>query len=516
MVTDAGPRPLISWFGAALTTARERVALRIGQRELSYGEVHQLACTWAGTLLAALGREPGAVGVLAGRSPESYAGIIAALYAGATVVPLSPAFPPERTAAMARATRLSAVIADRRGLPAARELQSALPGLPILAPYDDAGHGTLPADPRSALDQPRPVKPSDTAYVLFTSGSTGQPKGVPVTHVNMDHFLSVNHRRYAFSHDDVFSQTFDQTFDLFMFDLFTAWSCGATLVSTPPQAFASLSAFIEREGLTVWFSVPSAISVARRRGTLSADSMPSLRWSLFCGEPLRAADAADWQRAASRSAVENLYGPTELTIACSAHRWSPDEPRAHQVNGIVPIGSIYPGLEYRVVDGEVPIAGDGELCVSGPQTFPGYLRESDNDGRFLRLEGRRWYRTGDQVRQLPGGELAYLGRIDHQIKIRGYRVEPFEIEACLREHADVQDAVAVPVRRNGEPGIGAFYTGRPAPDAALAAHLGASLPEFMVPRWFWRLESLPLSANRKTDRGALEVLAQRRVDGGAG
>jgi amino acid adenylation domain-containing protein len=519
---SAGARTLASWFGAGLRAAPAGVALRIGRQEMSYTQVHELALAWAGTLLAAGTGQLDAVGVLASRTPESYIGILAALYAGATVVPLSPDFPVERTAGMARAVPVSAVIMDRRGYPAADALRAALPRLLVLAPQAGSGqpgrpdHAMLSPDPRSALSEPRPAAPSDAAYILFTSGSTGRPKGAVVTHANMDHFLRVNQARYACTPADVFSQTFDQTFDLFMFDLFMSWGCGARLVSTPPQAFVDLPRFVRHEGLTVWFSVPSAIALVRRLGGLSASSMPSLRLSMFCGEPLRSDDAAAWHTAAPASVVENLYGPTELTIACSVHRWSPDEPAARQVNGIVPIGCLYPGLDYLLADDGAPASGEGELCVSGPQTFPGYLDPADDAGRFLQARGRRWYRTGDRVRELDNGELAYIGRTDHQIKIRGYRVEPFEIEAALRAHPAVADAVAVQVQHRGGPAVAAFHTGEPVAGTALAGHLSALIPEFMVPAWFWHLDALPMNPNGKTDRAALAALARQRVPGEAG
>ncbi len=500
-------RTLTDWFGAGLRAAPDGVALRLGTQSLTYREVHETALVWAGTLLEATGGPPTAVGVLASRTPESYVGILAALYAGATVVPLSPDFPVARTVATAAAADVGAVIADARGGPAVSALRAWRPDLAVLTRSDAIDAASAP-DPDAALDAPRAARPEDVAYVLFTSGSTGRPKGARVTHANMDHFLRVNQERYGCSPSDVFSQTFDQTFDLFMFDLFMSWGAGATLVSTPPQAFVNLPRFVEREGLTIWFSVPSAIGLVRRRGGLVEGSMPSLRLSMFCGEPLRVRDAADWYRAAP-AVVENLYGPTELTIACSAYRLVPD---VAGVNGIVPIGSLYPGLAGLVVDaaGE-PTDGDGELCVAGPQTFPGYLDPADNDGRFLHRDGRRWYRTGDLVRRLPGGDLAYLGRVDQQVKIRGYRVEPYEIENVLRTHDGVVDAVAVPVTHRGEPAIAAFHTGTPVPPTVLTGHLTGVVPEFMVPRWYWHLDALPLNANRKIDRTALAHLAQQRV-----
>ena len=209
------------------------------------------------------------------------------------------------------------------------------------------------------LDRPRGAAADDIAYILFTSGSTGRPKGVPVLHRNVDAYLRFVHDRYAFTRDDVFSQTFDLTFDLAMFDLFAAWGCGGTLVCVPPQAIAALKEFIGHHGITVWFSSPSVIALARRRG-LEAATLPTLRLSLFCGEPLLRHDAADWQAAAADSRVENLYGPTELTISCSVYRWDPAGGRDARVNDIVSIGTLHPGLEYILLDEDGrPASGAG-------------------------------------------------------------------------------------------------------------------------------------------------------------
>ena len=296
---------------------------------------------------------------------------------------------------------------------------------------------TIRNQPSRALTQPSTVAPCDAAYVLFTSGSTGRPKGVPITHGNVDHFLRFNQRRYGFTPEDVCSQTFAATFDLAMFDMFMAWGAGATLESTPMYAFAALPEFVERKKMTVWFSVPSAISVARRRGGLRPGSMPTLRLSLFCGEALISMMFKDWQAAASQSVVENLYGPTELTIACSAYRWQPTHSPSQCPNNAVPIGAIYPSLRHILIDRSgQPDPVEGELCVTGPQMFSGYLNPQDDINKFLLYDSCRWYRTGDRVRLDPATDgatateevLHFLGRTDHQLKIRGYFVELAEIE----------------------------------------------------------------------------------------
>ena len=520
---QAPGRALHDWFMRGLAAAPDGDALHIGDRSWTYAQLHEMALSWAGTLRAASPERLKSVGVLASQSPECYVGILAASYAGAFAVPLSPAFPAERTATMAEAASVDAFIADgksadilgRTGLAGRR---------PVLIPDTDAtgpAAVTVRNQPSRALTEPTAAGPSDVAYVLFTSGSTGRPKGVPITHGNVDSFLSYNQQRYGFTPEDVCSQTFAATFDLAMFDMFMAWGAGATLESTPVHAFLGLPEFIERKKMTVWFSVPSAISVARRRGGLTPGSMSSLRWSLFCGEALMQQDAEDWQRAASQSVLENLYGPTELTIACSTYRWMPGQSPAECVNGVVPIGAVYPSLRYVLIDpfGR-PGPTEGELCVTGPQRFSGYLDPRDNENRFVEHDNRRWYRTGDRVRLDPpaagetdgsGGALKYLGRVDFQVKIRGYRVELAEIEHAARALPGISQVAAVPVRYRDIVELGMFYTGSALTPEELIVALARSLPDYMVPRWAWRLDDMPLNANQKVDRRTLADMATAQV-----
>lgn len=508
---------LHGWFMRGLALSPGQVAIRIGRQELTYAQLHTRALLLAGNIAAICDGKPKAVGVLAAQTPECYVGILAALYAGAAVVPLNPGFPVERTAAMARAASVGAIVSDEPSAGILAELNERASGIPALLP---AGPETPPAglvasrtDSGLALTVPLPVRRDDVAYILFTSGSTGRPKGVQITHGNMDHFLRTNHERYQLTCDDVLSHTYDTTFDLAMFDLFMAWGVGARLVSTPPYAFKTLPEFVQTQGLTFWFSVPSAISLIRRMGGLTPGSMPTLRWSLFCGEPLTCRDAREWQSAAPNATVENVYGPTELTVACSAYRWSDAESPKHCVNDIVPIGHLYPGL-YGLLLTADGIAG--ELCVTGPQMFPGYLDPADNEGRFIQRNGRRWYRTGDLVRETAGAGLAYLGRVDHQVKIRGYRVELPEIESVMRRMSGVHEAVAVAFTRGGGAReLAAFYCGTELQPTDAIREMVQVLPRFMVPRWVWHLAELPLNSNRKIDRGALIKLAEQRVAEGA-
>lgn len=520
---QAPGRALHDWFMCGLAAAPEGDALHIGDRSWTYAQVHEMALSWAGTLRAASPERLRSVGILASQSPECYVGILAASYAGAFAVPLSPTFPAERTAVMAEAASVDAFIADAKSAEILCRTGLA-GGRPVLLPDSDAtgpAAVTIRNQPSRALTQPSRARPSDVAYVLFTSGSTGRPKGVPITHGNVDHFLWFNQQRYGFTPEDVCSQTFAATFDLAMFDMFMAWGAGATLESTPVHAFLALPDFIKRKKMTVWFSVPSAISVARRCGGLSPDSMPSLRWSLFCGEALMQQDAEDWRRAASQSVLENLYGPTELTIACSTYRWTPEQSPSECVNGVVPIGTIYPSLRSVLIDpfGQ-PGQTEGELCVTGPQMFSGYLDPRDNENRFLVHDDLRWYRTGDRVRRDAagtgetdgsGGALKYLGRVDFQVKVRGYRVELAEIEHAARALPGIDQVAAVAVRHRDIVELAMFYTGSALTPADLIVALAQSLPDYMVPRWAWRLDDMPLNVNQKVDRRALADMATVKV-----
>ncbi|MGH3311750.1 MAG: AMP-binding protein, partial [Streptomyces sp.] len=316
------------------------------------------------------------------------------------------------------------------------------------------------------------------------------------------------------------SQTFDLSFDGSVYDLFVTWTCGGTLVVPQRSQLLSPVTFVNSAQLTHWWSVPSLVSFAERLGTLQPNSMPTLRRSLFGGEPLFLTGARLWQAAAPASTVDNLYGPTELTCTCVGYRL-PAEPEEWPTtpNGTVPIGSCYPTVEYVLLDEDGDPAADGELCLRGAQRFPGYLDPANNAGRFLEADenggavqphtgntsptDRSWYRTGDRVAEVDG-QLVHLGRTDHQVHIRGYRIELGEIEALLRRQPEVRDAIVVAVEgRNGEKDLEAAVSAPHGDTERMYRHLSAHLPAYMLPRRITTFEQLPLNTNGKIDRRAL-------------
>ncbi|MGW1196726.1 AMP-binding protein [Streptomyces sp. NPDC002536] len=512
-MTTTGPggpdvTSLYHWFARSASSGSRRTALETPDGTLSYAELEAAAEATASLVVQRLGRIPTRVGLLANRSTAACTGYLAILRLSAVVVPLHPEAPPARNAAIVRQAGLDLVLHDPGA--AAPEL-----GVPALAPVRDVPVGAEPLGPYR-----RPA-PDDLAYILFTSGSTGTPKGVPIRHGNVRPFLAHVIDRYGIGPGSRVAQTFDLTFDPSVFGLFATWGGGGTAVVPGRDDLMAPVRFVNRSAVTHWISVPSVAALARRLRQLAPGAMPGLRWSLFCGEPLPLRLARAWAAAAPSGQVENLYGPTEATVTCLEYRLPPgtdDIVGPLATNGTVPLGLPYPHLEHLVLDEQGLPADEGELCLRGPQRFGGYLEPADDAGRFVSFDGVRatalgaaqspapehWYRTGDRVVSWDG-VLVHLGRLDQQVKVRGYRVELGELEAALLRCPGVLEAVAVLGPDGpGGPGLRLFHVGGDGHET-LTARLRETLPPYMLPDELVRLDELPLNGNGKVDRAALAL-----------
>ncbi|GIF01027.1 AMP-binding protein [Paractinoplanes rishiriensis] len=480
----AGPAATLAGLVAA-TVARhpDAIAVELPDEAVTYRRLWDLAGGVACRLGAAT-----RVGLEAGGGLATYAGYLGALRAGAAVVPVDPRQPAGRAADILRRAGVDAFVS--RG--------------------DVESYGGEARQESGAV-----------AYILFTSGSTGVPKGVPITHRNALAFLATALDRYELGPGSRVSHTFALTFDMSVLDLFGAWGSGATLVVPSPGERLLPVDYVVGRRLTHLAAAPSLVSLAMRTRMLSPGSMPDLRWSLFAGEALRQDQAAAWSAAAAGSVVENIYGPTEATVVCLGYRL-PAAPGDRPVtrNGTVPIGAALPGVDTLILDDRGRPAGEGELCVRGPQRFHGYLDPEDDAGRFVEFAGdgpargvppgvrpadRHWYRTGDQVR-IEDGSIVYLGRRDRQRKLRGHRVELGEVEGALRTVPGVLDSAVVwrDTFDGGE--LLAVCTGEERPEPVLRRALKERLPAYLVPAGLRWAAQLPLNANGKTDYAAVRAL----------
>jgi amino acid adenylation domain-containing protein len=516
------------------TAARwpDRLALSVSGKELTYAELGAIANRIASVIVDHPTSRPRLGAVFGARSVAAYAGVLGTLIAGSGYVPLNPKFPLARTLHMLDVSAARSIVVGAECFAQLPDLLAAARAtLVVILP--DGEPGTLADEhPRhrfigaSELAERTPlaaaveVDGDDLAYLLFTSGSTGAPKGVMVSCSNVRAFLEVMWARYAIVETDRFSQTFDLTFDLSAFDQFLCWGRGASLHCIPAESLMIPDEFLRDHELTIWFSVPSVGMMLRKLRRLTPNAFRSLRVALFCGERLPEVVAADWQRAAPNAIVENLYGPTEVTIACTLYRWTADSPSAC-VDGVVPIGTPYPRMRAAVVDDQlcqVTVGDKGELCMHGPQVTLGYWQDPAKTAeRFVAMpwddgQTNRWYRTGDLAYVDRDGNLIHAGRNDDQVKLRGFRIELPEVEHAIREAAGTSFAVVLPypVDPLGLRGLTAVVVHSELGEDELLERVKAKLPDYMVPGRVVFVAELPLNANGKIDKPAL--LEQLRAE----
>ena len=518
-------QPIWTGFRKSAKAFPRRTALEVGGETFTYDQLWGRAAALAATLskhVAPVG--PPLTAVLAYRSATAFAGVLGALLRGHGYVPLNRTFPPDRSRLMLERSGCRALVVDRQSEPQLEAvLSDAKNSLLLLFPdRDEVGdlrqrwtqHHLLGAADFESPNSwtPPECSANSIAYLLFTSGSTGMPKGVMVSHRNVRHYVDWTVNRYRVTETDRVSQTFDMTFDLSAHDMFVAWERGACVCCPGQKDTIKPDRYINGSRLTIWFSVPSTAVFMRRLGLLKPGMYPGLRLSLFCGEALPAETVMSWAIAAPNSVIENIYGPTELTIACTAYQWDPLKSPAECEQGVVPIGQPFVGMDALVVDDqlqEVMPGADGELLMSGPQLSLGYWQDNERTDRaFVKPPGKQatYYRTGDRVRRpQPGKPMVYLGRLDNQVKVLGHRVELGEIEAVVRALSGVDGVVAIgwPITPSGADGVEVFLEAEKADASALLEAMKIRLPPYMIPRSVHLMARFPLNSNGKYDRKAL-------------
>ncbi|MFH8347416.1 amino acid adenylation domain-containing protein [Streptomyces sp. NPDC018045] len=512
---------LHSIFQERARAAPERIALTSGSETVSYRELDERSDLLAARLTE-LGVRPNVlVALCARRSPEAIAGMLGILKAGGAYVPIDPTYPPERVDYLLADCAAPVVVAaaDTAELMAGRhpaivwiegdrvtgESGTATPGCGE-QPAEPAGHGL--------------------AYVIYTSGTTGAPKGVAVEHRNAVRLFEQAQPRFAFDHRDSWTLFHSISFDFSVWEIWGALLYGGRLV-LPPEAVsrspALLVSLLRSERVTILNQTPSAfrqLLTVLPSGENSTAGL-ALRLVLFGGERLDPHMLAPWidRHGDRRPALVNMYGITETTVHCTYRRITAADLAE---GGRSPIGVPLPDLRVHVVDDDGQLVRDGvpgEMYIAGAGLARGYLNRPELTAeRFLspapQLGEERVYRSGDRAMRLPGGELVYLGRMDSQLKVRGYRIEPGEIEECLSHLPDVAGAV-VTSRDFGDGDIRliAYLLPAHSPDlserstsrlvAVAEKHARASLPQHLRPSVYKIVTDIPVTPQGKVNRHAL-------------
>lgn len=434
------------------------------------------------------------IGILTSDGLDTYAAILAVLFSGNAFVPLNPRNPASRNDSIIKQAGLEIVISTWNREETGSRINSHVEFI-----YSVETPGEKYRFKFRDLDL------ESNAYLLFTSGSTGVPKGVPITHHNLNAFLEGFFALgYELDSNDRFLQMFDISFDLSIMSYLVPLIVGGCVypVASEGIQYMQIYQLFEEHELTFALMVPSVLS--HLRSYFPEIRLPKLKYCLFCGEALYDDITAEWAGCLPNALIQNVYGPTEATIFCTAFDWKQNNSKLF--NGIVCIGKAMKDVHLLVVDdmnNPLPSGEKGELCLGGGQTTPGYWNDPEkNKLSFFNYEGVHFYKTGDIAFKDQDGDYFFLGRKDHQVKVQGgYRVELSEIEHYVREFLPANNAVALALETDiGIASICLVTESYQEDFEELKLFLKKNLPHYMVPMKYLNLDEFPLNTNGKTDR----------------
>ncbi len=469
-----------------------------------------------------LGVAPGdRVGVHLNKSAEGFIAMHGVIAAGAVAVPLDPSSPAERLSAIARTVGISVIVSHaprRRSIIeiAERHRLHAVVGLD--EPLDAVRTVTSDQIDEASPSLPVSVGTDDPAYIITTSGSTGEPKGIVHTHGSARAYVDASVAAFGVSSADRVTDIAPHHFDISTFAVWAAPSAGATVVVVPEphQKFpASLSALVQDERMTIWYSVPFLLQQLVLRGDLEHRDLSQLRLVKFGGEVPAHSILAGLVEHAPEAQLVNVYGPAEVN-QCTHYVVTPGDLEA----GTIPIGHPWPAAEVRVThpDSDSPDTDvdEGELWVASATMMAGYFGEPDLDtSPIVEVDARRWYRTGDLVERRPDGSLVFRGRRDQQVKVRGHRIEIEAIESQLERVSGIEAAVVTVMRRpDGSdeliagivPVAPAGSSGTEPPDVAfVTAAVRPHLPAYAIPSHVVTISGDKTTGSGKLDRRSLRM-----------
>jgi amino acid adenylation domain-containing protein len=491
-------------FEEQVALTPDRVAVVFEGKQLSYSQLNRRANQLA-RYLQTLGVAPEQrVGIFAQPSIEMLIGLLGVLKAGGAYVPLDPAYPEERLRFMASDARISVLLTQK-------SLVGQFPNSGVEVVFLDHDSNYAECEDNLAIAP----EPANLAYIIYTSGSSGRPKGVQISHGAAVNFLSSMAKEPGLERDDVLLAVTSLSFDIAALEIFLPLVVGARIEIASREVASDglhLAELLARSGASVMQATPATWRMMLDSGWRNAYGL-----KVLCGGEALPADLAR-QLLDAGTVLWNMYGPTETTIWSAVKKLE---------DSVISIGRPIANTCLYVLDEfqqPVPIGVSGELFIGGNGLARGYLgragltAEKFIPNPFDECAGARLYRTGDLVRYLSAGDIEYVGRIDHQVKVRGYRIEVAEIEVVLSEHERVKEAVVTAQEgENGEKRLVAYFVAEQEGLATveLQQYLRTRLPPYMVPSLFVRVEAMPLTPNGKVDRGALPKPEHLRPELGA-
>ncbi|MFB9328393.1 amino acid adenylation domain-containing protein [Paenibacillus aurantiacus] len=471
----------------------DEVALVHEGRAFTYRELNERANRLAWRLRE-MGVQPEhVVAILLARSERFLIAVLAVLKSGAAYVPIDHEYAPSRVAYMLKDSGSILLITDDAATGAAFECDA-------IRIDDERSFSQQVMNPDSV------TLPGHSAFVLYTSGSTGNPKGVVLEHGNLIAYIEAFQQEFGLTPEDVYLQQSSCAFDQFVEEVFPVLAAGGRVVMAQRMDVLDTSGLvqlIEQEGITFVSASALLLNELNKLG-----GMRKVRVFISGGDVMKPSYISNLKQ---HAAVYNTYGPTETTVCATYYRYEGEE------DGPVPIGKPIQHYRVYVVDEAghlAPVGAPGEICIAGAGVARGYLNQTELNGeRFVKdpfAAGERMYRTGDVGSWLPDGNLLFLGRNDNQLKIRGYRIEPGEVEHHLQDHPDVEEAIIMPIETSsGQKSLAAYVKLTASLTAGeLRAHLAERLPAPIIPSIYYRIEGVPRTANGKTDKEALRRLAQ--------
>ncbi|MGA4605140.1 AMP-binding protein [Pseudoalteromonas maricaloris] len=504
-------------FLCGLRKSSNDVAVIDSTGDYTYTDLCNRAVVIKETLNECLGNARNNVGVILEKGLSAYCALIGILMSKNVYVPLNPRSPCSRISEIISDACITTLIvgADMEGV--INYIENVVVGVRIIRVETSSSEFSVYLS-TSEVQSTMPdtdFTSSDLAYIIYTSGSTGKSKGVAISHASAIQCIYESSKLFDLSAEDRFAQFSELFFDVSIFEIFLCFCSGAKLVVPSRVDHVYPISFVKKHQISVWSSVPTMANNMKALNLLKDDALPSIRISIFCGEPLSCSLAQAWAKATPNGLTVNAYGPTEATIITSFHIFDPTFPYSSKT---VPIGFPMNGFQYELLsEAEEPERQEsGVLYLSGPQLFEGYWKNQSATQEVVEYRSgyarskRKWYNTGDLVTYLPQSGLVFIERNDFQVKVRGHRVECAAVEGVIEGMPWCANVSVVPMQNEQALciGLAAFVVCTEAIDIGrVKNNLEKYMPKYMVPENIIVVDSIPTTANGKTDRKSMIEMA---------